>query len=61
VAPFSRTESSPTLSSRQDKSQRVDVGQSDSVIEWVVVRPDTLINEDHAAEYRDAEYETMAT
>jgi len=30
---------------------RVKIGQNDSVIEWVVVRPDTLINEDKVSEY----------
>ncbi len=30
---------------------RTDIGQNDRVIEWVVVRPDTLINEDRATAY----------
>lgn len=30
---------------------RMDVGQDDKDIEWVVVRPDTLINEDRVTEY----------
>ena len=30
---------------------RVSAGQSDAAIEWVVVRPDTLIDEDEASEY----------
>jgi nucleoside-diphosphate-sugar epimerase len=30
---------------------RVNVGQNDSAIKWVVVRPDTLINEDSVTEY----------
>jgi hypothetical protein len=30
---------------------RVSVGQNDSAIEWVVVRPDSLVNEDSVSEY----------
>jgi NAD(P)H-binding len=30
---------------------RVDVGQNNKLIEWVAVRPDTLINEDKVTEY----------
>lgn len=30
---------------------RVNVSQNDSAIEWVVVRPDTLVNEDSVSEY----------
>jgi len=32
-------------------SLRIDIGQDDKEIEWVVVRPDTLINEDMVTEY----------
>ena len=31
---------------------RVNIGQNDSSIEWVVVRPDTLTNEDKVTEYK---------
>lgn len=30
---------------------RVDIGQKNAFIEWVVVRPDTLINQDNVSEY----------
>jgi nucleoside-diphosphate-sugar epimerase len=30
---------------------RIDIGQNDRFIEWAVVRPDTLINEDKVTEY----------
>jgi hypothetical protein len=30
---------------------RVDIGQKNEFIEWVVVRPDTLIDQDHVTEY----------
>ncbi len=31
---------------------RVNIGQNDSLIEWTVVRPDTLTNEDEVTEYK---------
>lgn len=30
---------------------RADIGQNNSQIEWVVVRPDTLLNDEHVSEY----------
>jgi hypothetical protein len=33
------------------KFLRVNIGQKNKLIEWVAVRPDTLINEDNVTEY----------
>lgn len=30
---------------------RADIGQKNKLIEWVVIRPDTLINEDNVSQY----------
>ena len=39
---------------------RVKIGQNNKLIEWVVVRPDTLINEDNVTEYELYAYPTRS-